>query len=78
MGSFYDINSDKVIMRNPKNAFKNAIDDLGKMKIDSKNSNPNDYMYMYSKTYWENDTTYDVFKHTNSRRHIVIQVEENK
>ncbi len=55
-------------MRDSESAFNNAIQS-GKM------ANPDDYMYMHSKTYEEGGLTYDVFKHVETRHHItVVQV----
>lgn len=58
-------------MRDSEDAFNNAIES-GKM------ANPDDYMYMHSKTYEEGGTTYDVFKHVETRHHEVVQVEPSK
>jgi len=54
-------------MRDSESAFNNAIQS-GKM------ANPDDYMYMHSKTYEEGGLTYDVFKHVETRQHAVVQV----
>jgi len=54
-------------MRDSEDAFKNAIES-GKM------ANPDDYMYMHSKTYEETGAMYDVFKHIETRQHAVVQV----
>jgi len=56
-------------MRDSEDAFNNAIQS-GKM------TNPDDYMYMHSKTY--EDKTYDVFKHVESRHHETVEVEPSK
>jgi len=58
-------------MRDSEDAFNNAIQ-TGKM------TNPDDYMYMHSKTYKEDGPTYDVFKHVETRHHVVVQVVESK
>jgi hypothetical protein len=58
-------------MRNSEDAFNNAIQS-GKM------TNPDDYMYMHSKTYKEDGPTYDVFKHVETRHHETVEVEPSK
>ena len=57
-------------MRDSESAFNNAIQS-GKM------ANPDDYMYMHSKTYEEGGLTYDVFKHIETKHHTVVQVVES-